>query len=165
MVGWPGKRNLRNVWHLGPEPFAEAHFATFITEIPRICIKAGTSEKGVCPRCGAPWCRQTKTTYRHHEKWFGDKQGARHSRGSAGVSYDEPIGTETIGWQPSCSCDAGDPVPATVLDPFFGAGTTGLVADQLRRDCIGIELKPAYAEMAERRIRGDGELFADILGA
>lgn len=34
-------RNQRNVWHLGPEPFREAHFATFPTEIPRRCIKAG----------------------------------------------------------------------------------------------------------------------------
>ncbi len=34
---------------------------------------------------------------------------------------------------------AGCPVGGTVLDPFFGAGTTGLVADRLGRDCIGIE--------------------------
>jgi DNA modification methylase len=39
-----GTRNLRNVWHLGPEPFAEAHFATFPTEIPRRCILAGSRE-------------------------------------------------------------------------------------------------------------------------
>jgi DNA modification methylase len=41
-------RNLRNVWHLGPEPFPEAHFATFPSEIPRRAILAGTSAKGVC---------------------------------------------------------------------------------------------------------------------
>lgn len=55
---------------------------------------------------------------------------------------------------------AGCPVGGTVLDPFFGAGTTGLVADRLQRDCIGIELNPEYAAMAERRINGDrGELL------
>ena len=53
-------------------------------------------------------------------------------------------------------------MPATVLDPFFGAGTTGLVADQLQRNCIGIELNPAYARMAEERIRGDNSLFSEI---
>jgi len=37
-----GTRNQRNVWHLGPEPYAEAHFATFPTEIPRRCIMAGS---------------------------------------------------------------------------------------------------------------------------
>ena len=50
----------------------------------------------------------------------------------------------------------------TVLDPFAGAGTTGLVADRLGRDFIGIELNPEYAAMAERRLRGDSPLFADV---
>lgn len=50
---------------------------------------------------------------------------------------------------------AGCPVGGTVLDPFFGAGTTGLVADRLQRDCIGIELNPEYAALAQNRIDGD----------
>lgn len=57
---------------------------------------------------------------------------------------------------------AGCPIGGTVLDPFFGAGTTGLVADRLQRDCIGIELNPEYAAIAERRIRGDGGMFTEI---
>jgi len=55
---------------------------------------------------------------------------------------------------------AGCPEGGTVLDPFGGAGTTGLVADRLQRNSILIELNPAYAEMAMRRIRGDAPLFA-----
>lgn len=47
---------------------------------------------------------------------------------------------------------AGCPVGGTVLDPFFGAGTTGLVASQLNRKFIGIELNPTYAEIARERI-------------
>lgn len=47
---------------------------------------------------------------------------------------------------------AGCPAGGTVLDPFGGAGTTGLVADRLGRDAILIELNPEYAAMAERRI-------------
>jgi DNA modification methylase len=57
---------------------------------------------------------------------------------------------------------AGCPVGGTVLDPFGGAGTTGLVADRLQRDAILIELNPAYADMAQRRIVGDAPLFADV---
>ena len=57
---------------------------------------------------------------------------------------------------------AGCPVGGTVLDPFFGAGTTGLVADRLQRDCIGIELNPAYAEIARNRIHRDAPLFAEL---
>jgi DNA modification methylase len=47
---------------------------------------------------------------------------------------------------------AGCPKGGTVLDPFFGAGTTGLVAELHGRNCIGIELNPAYAALAEKRI-------------
>jgi DNA modification methylase len=57
---------------------------------------------------------------------------------------------------------AGCPAGGTVLDPFGGAGTTGLVADRLGRDAILIELNPDYAAMAERRIKADGGLFAEV---
>jgi len=57
---------------------------------------------------------------------------------------------------------AGCPKGGAVLDPFFGAGTTGLVADRHGRNCIGIELNPEYAAMAERRIRNESPLFADV---
>lgn len=49
-----------------------------------------------------------------------------------------------------------------MLDPFGGAGTTGLVADRLQHDAILIELSPAYADMARRRIAGDAPLFAEV---
>jgi len=60
---------------------------------------------------------------------------------------------------------AGCPAGGTVLDPFGGAGTTGLVADKLGRNAILIELNPEYAAMAERRIRGDCPMFAEVARA
>jgi DNA modification methylase len=57
---------------------------------------------------------------------------------------------------------AGCPEGGTVLDPFGGAGTTGLVADRLKRNAILIELNPEYAGMAKRRIEGDAGLFAEV---
>ena len=57
---------------------------------------------------------------------------------------------------------AGCPVGGTVLDPFGGAGTTGLVADRLQRHALLIELNPAYADMARSRIHGDAPLFAEV---
>jgi len=47
---------------------------------------------------------------------------------------------------------AGCPIGGTVLDPFFGAGTTGLVAQQHGRNCVGIELNPEYIAIARRRL-------------
>ena len=46
-----------------------------------------------------------------------------------------------------------------VLDPFMGAGTTGVVCKQLRRDFIGIDLSPQYVEIAEKRIK-DASCFS-----
>ena len=57
---------------------------------------------------------------------------------------------------------AGCPAGGVVLDPFGGAGTTGLVADRLGRHAILIELNPSYADMAQRRISGDSPLFAEV---
>ena len=57
---------------------------------------------------------------------------------------------------------AGCPDGGTVLDPFGGAGTTGLVADRLGRNALLIELNPKYAEIAHRRLAGDAPLFADV---
>ena len=49
--------NLRNVWTISTHNFKGAHFATFPPALVEPCIKAGTSERGVCGECGAPWAR------------------------------------------------------------------------------------------------------------
>ena len=110
------------------------------------------------PSCGAPWERVVETEYRHHEKWFGIKQDVRHSRGSAGTAYNEPVARQTTGWQLTCDHDS-EPVPALVLDPFCGSGTTGVVALRHGRSFIGIELNPEYVELARKRIIDDAPLL------
>jgi DNA modification methylase len=50
---------------------------------------------------------------------------------------------------------AGCPEDGVVLDPFNGAGTTGVVARRLGRRYVGLEINPAYAEMARKRIIAD----------
>lgn len=58
---------------------------------------------------------------------------------------------------------AGCPEGGTVLDPFGGAGTTGLVSDRLGRDAILAELNPEYAAMARDRIEADREARKDAV--
>ena len=156
-----GGRNLRNVWNIATAPFPEAHFATFPPALVEPCIKAGTSERGVCGDCGAPWVRQTVVTDRRVAG--GSPAVPFEARGNfrfqQGHSQSDREGLTqstkaTTGWQPSCACEVA-PIPATVLDPFGGAGTVGLVADRLGRDAVLIELNPDYAEMARRRIDQD----------
>ena len=57
---------------------------------------------------------------------------------------------------------AGTPGGALVLDPFAGAGTTGLVATRLARSFIGIELNPEYVELGRNRIRDDAPLLNTV---
>jgi tRNA/tmRNA/rRNA uracil-C5-methylase (TrmA/RlmC/RlmD family) len=62
-----------------------------------------------------------------------------------------PARSTTTGWQPTCECES-ETIPCTVLDPFAGSGTTGVVCSRFGREFIGIELNPEYAEMARKRI-------------
>ncbi len=48
---------------------------------------------------------------------------------------------------------AGSRENGRVLDPFIGSGTTGVVCNELNRDCIGIELNADYADLARQRLR------------
>jgi hypothetical protein len=78
----------------------------------------------------------------------------------SGNKADRPSGrVTTLGWAPTCRCDAGAPVPQVVADPFTGAGTVGVVALRHGRAFWGAELNPAYVEMANRRIADDCPLF------
>jgi DNA modification methylase len=158
----PAGRNKRSVWTVATAPFSQAHFATFPPELIEPCIKAGTSEKGCCAKCGAPWQRKVERT-----EMVIERSERVHEKGqtrSSGTML-EPQLSKTIGWMPSCLCYADlyrakkELVPATILDPFGGAGTTGLVADRLQRNAILIELNPKYAEMADRRIFDDAPLL------
>lgn len=60
---------------------------------------------------------------------------------------------------------AGCPSDGKVLDPFGGAGTTGLVSDRLQLDCTLIELNPEYVEIAQNRISGDRGALLDFMEA
>lgn len=166
----PNGRNMWNYWLLSPEPFPAAHFATFPTEIPRRAILAGSSERGVCPKCLSPWRREVereqapRPTSGPTRGGFGLK---RADAPGAGVSADSIFRTNivttsiTTGWRPTCKHQEAydfDPLPSLVLDPFAGSGTTLLVANRLGRRAIGFDLQPDYVAMARERITNDAPL-------
>ena len=97
--------------------------------------------------CNAADCPQHKPANKQ------DGHGPRHAgfnarwKESGGV---QPKGTD---FQPTCTCDAKR-VPATVLDPFIGSGTTIAVAQQLGRHGIGLDLNPDYLAIAAKRLAG-----------
>jgi hypothetical protein len=149
-------RNMRNFWLLGPEPFAQAHFAVFPSEIPRRCISAGTSSYGCCAECGAPWRRVVEKSGGTTGKGWHDHKndlGLGQRKNEDGM---DTYRVETKGWTPTCTCPTTAPtVPATVLDCFSGAATTGVVALRLGRRYVGIELSEEYIKLSHERIRKD----------
>ena len=144
-------RNLRSVWTITTKPYKNAHFATFPPELPEICIKAGTSEKGCCPECGKPWVRVV-------EKGISTGVNGKQDNSASTLRHDAlkhsgRIGeteSTTTGWQPTCAHNL-EPVPCVVLDPFAGSGTVGQVARNLGRNFILIELNEKYIQMQENR--------------
>jgi len=174
----PAGRNLRNVWTITTRSFTDAHFATFPPDLADRCIKAGTSERGACPTCGAPWVRivtKGAPDEAHKAACGADALGCYNGRSTkdhaaAGVQDASAVKARILAgmreriseWHQSCACSPAHPVPCVVLDPFYGAGTTGLVADRLGRDCIGIELNPDYTVMAANRLTRDAGLFAEV---
>lgn len=159
-------RNMRNWWLLGPEPYAAAHFATFPTEIPRRAILAGTSEKGCCAACGAPWVRVVESHSENNQRnervhtvsANGFAEGSGHTPDSAserarhldGKNYVH-VRQATNAWRPTCDHDAAV-VPCVVLDPFAGSCTTGFVAKQLNRRAIMIDLNVGYLALGIKRL-------------
>lgn len=151
----PAGRNRRSVWEIATQPYPEAHFATFPEALVEPCILAGTSERGACAACGAPWGRQSTIRYEQAGGTTGKRRnlqepdGRTNGTGWTGKPKLNKI-AETTGWQPTCSC-AVPTRPPLVLDPFAGSGTVGLVCHRLGRRFVGLELKPDYCRMAFKR--------------
>ena len=73
--------------------------------------------------------------------------------------------TQTLGWRPTCPHGDLEPRPALALDPFCGSGRTGIAAQRLGCDFVGVELSPAYADMARRLLCHDMPLLARLEGS
>jgi hypothetical protein len=107
---------------VNPRGYKFAHYATFPLALVTPMILSSAPAK-CCPDCGKGWVRMTEPT------------GSRVT-----AAY------KTLGFRPSCDCDAGEPVPGVVLDPFCGSGTVGQACRELGRRFIGLDLNPKYLQ-------------------
>jgi DNA modification methylase len=123
----PLGRSKRCIWRIPTKPFAGAHFAVYPSELIRTPILAGCPEL-VCKKCGKPT-----------EKII-EAESNNGSRKASDIDR----------WV-NCDCWAGYE-QGIVLDPFMGSGTTALVARQLGRHFVGIEVKLEYIKMARNRL-------------
>ena len=147
-------RNKRSVWEISTQPYPDAHFATYPKKLVEPCILAGTSEKGVCAECGKPWVRDTEIVGIPERDTRDNRIGVIPGRDHASRMNSkamEKVEKQFKGWKPVCSCNA-DTVPATVLDPFVGSGTTLAVAQRLGRKGVGTDINDEYLELAQKRL-------------
>ncbi len=154
-------RTKRSVWRVTTEGYSEAHFATFPPDLIKPCILAGTSARGCCPKCGAPWERVVEDSPEYAQFKASENErkggGMRSStletmgltRGSSNKSVTSD--KQTTGWQSTCKCGETQTQTCTVLDPFGGSGTSGMVALELGRKALLIELNPEYVKLAHQR--------------
>ena len=141
--------NARTVWTFSTRGYPHPHYATFPEALPERCILAGTSEHGVCARCGAPWERMVERTGHVNQR------EPAHAVNNCPTKTDStgwaPVTRPTSQWQPTCACDASV-VPATILDPFISSGTTAVAAQKLGRRAVGIDASEEYLRLAIKRV-------------
>jgi hypothetical protein len=155
----PQGRNPRTVWKIPTQPYKEAHFATFPEKLVDPMIKSGCPEF-VCNKCGMgrekiydrgkliPIRKDAHILKNSEYPDSGKEMGGAYSSGRMHPGYafeNKPIGYT------SCSCNASFS-GGIVLDPFMGSGTVAVVAENLGRQWIGIEINKRYIEMANKRI-------------
>ncbi len=135
-----------------PQPYKEAHFATFSSRLITPMILAGASPKA-CEKCGAPWERVVERSNLNKQNVGGKLADIKKTgfRNDGNIRMGD-IATKTLGWQPTCTCKNEGTGRCIVLDPFAGSGTTLWVAEHFGRDSIGIEINPEYCELIKKRM-------------
>jgi len=150
-------RNRRSVWSINTKPYKGSHFATFPIDLVDVCAKSGTSEKGVCSKCGKPFTRVVERKRlsrtdlpvddpRYRPNIYNGSYGSINGKKDAAYTS-----VKTVGWEPSCTCNA-DCAQSTVLDPFGGSGTVGQWCKYNNRNAILIELNKEYISQIYERI-------------
>ena len=139
-------RQKRCVWDIKTKGLKEAHFAVYPEELCENPIKAGCPEF-VCVKCGNPKIK----IYEKIEKEYKKREDCA-TKQYAKSHHNDLIEKKDLGYKPTCLCNT-DFTGGIVLDPFFGAGTTGLVALKQNKKFIGIELNKEYIEIANKRLK------------
>lgn len=160
-------RNPRSVWRIPAEPLKAKHFAAFPSALAWKCIQASTSKAGCCPACGAQWApmvtkERVPTRPGNASKVYGaddmilDPDSPYQGHAGTICGNRDPqrhIQRNVVhGYRPTCECNAGEPVPAVVFDPFTGSGTTLQVAVHSGRIGIGCEVSEDYLAIQAERI-------------
>jgi len=163
-IGANPKRNKRSVWTITTKPFKGAHFATFPKDLIEPCVLAGCPEK-VCVECDTPYKR--KVEIKRTPRWELSPDDPRYRPNKYENAHDSLNGntrhsvteTKPLGLEKQCDCKTNETKAGTVLDPFGGSGTTGIVAAQHSRNAVLLELNQEYIDLANARINKELGMF------
>jgi DNA modification methylase len=104
-VGDGNLSNKRSVWAVPPYSYSGAHFATFPPKLITPMIRAGTSAKGACASCGAPWERLTEERAVRRERPNDYvKRTGEEGTGNSCPNTAAGVEVKTVGWRPTCEC-------------------------------------------------------------
>ena len=115
-----------------------AHYATFPPALVRPLVLASTSEMGVCADCGAPIERIKVRDGKIQQRRQKNHSANPYREGNMVNVY------KTSGWEKTCDCATEKTASPIIFDPFCGSSTTGIVADILNRNYIGMDLSLQY---------------------
>lgn len=143
----------------------KAHEYIFLlSKAPRYYYDAeAIAEAATCDRLRGPAVHPCKDTNGNSGLARRDSEGQRNRRSVWTVATQSFAGAHFATFPEDLITPcvlAGSRVGDTVLDPFCGSGTTGVVALNHQRNFIGIELNPTYVELARQRIGNVSPLFA-----
>lgn len=146
------QRNPRSVWSISSEAYKGKHFAAFPTMLAWKCIQASTSAGGCCAACGSQYAPVVEKgripTRPGNDTKVNGTDDAEH--GNRDPQRHIAV-KRTTGYRPTCDCNAGDPVPATVADPFTGSGTVLQVSINTGRRFVGSEIAEHYLPLIQER--------------
>lgn len=143
-------RNKRSVWRFCTSKLKEKHFAPFPEELVQLTLDPSCPDR-ICTKCGEP----VRYKRKHDVVYTRDPKDTKYNDENAEIACDPrhavaiDYGEEEI----FCKCEKPEYEPGIILDPFFGSGTTGLVALKNNRRFIGIDIKQDYIDLADERIR------------
>jgi DNA modification methylase len=157
-------RNKRDVWTIATQSYSGAHFAVFPSELPRNCILAGTSARGACADCGAPFVRVVSAALTAHDGKLESKYPAgsatnriglhRQAARERGEEYQNT--KKALCWRPACRCSGLELLEDEAAAPARLDGETDddfqKRHDEWQRahDCWGVKLAefgPRYDQL------------------
>lgn len=149
-----------SVFAINARPYLGAHFATWPPELVEPMILSGSSPQA-CEKCGAPWERELLALdFEETSAAIGgcpDRHDGGHRMRDTITAGGNRLAVTRVGgdvFKPTCKCKGTlGTARCTVLDPFSGSGTTGMVALQHGRNYIGLDMQADYLEMAKARIQ------------